>query len=164
MARDKLTDLHIRKAKPKEKLYKLSDGAGLQIWVFPDGAKRWRLAYTFSGKQKLHAIGVYPAVSLEQARAAKAEAKAALDEGVEPGAAKKAKELAKASATAHTFNALADEILDKARRENKAERTLDKSEWLLSLARPALGPRPVAEITAAEVLAVLRTVEIARKA
>lgn len=159
MAKDKLTDLQVRKAKAREKLYKLSDGGGLQLWVFPDEAKRWRLAYTFSGKQKVHALGVYPAVTLEQARAARDEAKAALANGMEPGVAKKAKEAAKASATAHTFNALADEILDKARRENKAERTLGKTEWLLKLARPALGPRPVAEITASEVLSVLRSVE-----
>jgi integrase len=159
MARNKLTDLEVRKAKPSEKLAKRSDGGGLQLWIYPDGAKRWRLAYSFDGKQKTYAIGVYPAVTLEQARAARDEAKASLAEGVEPRAARKAKEVAKVTAAGNTFGEIAEEILEKARREKKADRTLSKVEWLLSLARPALGSRPVAEITAREVLEVLRTIE-----
>jgi integrase len=161
MARDKLTDLQIRKAKPGEKLAKLSDGGGLQLWIYPDGAKRWRLAYTFAGKQKTHAIGVYPAVTLEQARIARDEAKAVIASGVEPGVARKASRAIKAAInnSPNTFDAIADELLAKKQREGRAEQTLAKIEWLLSLARPSIGSRPVAEITASEVLATLRTVE-----
>jgi integrase len=159
MARDKLTDLQIRKTKPREKLFKLSDGGGLQLWVTSDGAKYWRLAYELGGKQKTHAIGVYPAVTLESARSARDEAKGALADGIEPGAARKAKAAARLTTSANTFDAIASELLDKARRENKAERTLAKVEWLLSLARPLLGPRPIGEITASDVLEVLRSVE-----
>ncbi len=81
MARKQLTDLEIRKAKPREKLCKLSDGR-LQLWVTPDGTKYWRLAYELGGKQKVHAIGVYPKVTLEQARSVREEAEAALAEGL----------------------------------------------------------------------------------
>lgn len=154
-----LTDVEIRKAKPTSKLAKLSDGGGLQLWITSDGAKRWRLAYRFGGKQKLLAIGVYPAMGLKEAREAREAAKTLLTEGRDPSAAKRLAKYQQAAANTNTFNALADELLDKARRENKTDRTLNKIAWLLRLARPALGPRPIAEITAAEVLDTLRVVE-----
>jgi hypothetical protein len=70
-----LTDISVRAAKPRDRLFKLSDGGGLQLWITPDGAKRWRLAYRSNGKQKLLALGVYPAVGLKEARTARDEAK-----------------------------------------------------------------------------------------
>ncbi|HEY1943075.1 MAG TPA: Arm DNA-binding domain-containing protein [Roseiarcus sp.] len=63
-----LTDAAIRGAKPGEKLRKLSDGGGLQLWVTPDAAKRWRLDYRIGGKRKALSLGVFPAVSLREAR------------------------------------------------------------------------------------------------
>lgn len=159
MARDKLTDLEVRKKKPGEKLIKLSDGLGLQLWVYPDGAKRWRLAYTFAGKQKTHAIGVYPTVTLEQARVARDEARAWLAQGVEPGDARKAKAAAKAAADTNTFDIIAGELLKKKRREGKADRTITKFEWFMSFAKPAIGSKPMGEITAPDVLAILRPLE-----
>ena len=57
-----LTDLAIKRALTGPKIIKLSDGGGLQLWLTPDGAKRWRLAYRFGGAQKTFAIGVYPEV------------------------------------------------------------------------------------------------------
>lgn len=154
-----LTDMEIRAAKPGSRIVKLSDGGGLQLWVTPDGAKRWRLAYRLAGAQKTLALGVYPAMGLREAREAREEAKRTLAEGFDPAIAKRLAKAARAVASANTFAALADELLEKKRREQKAERTLNKLEWLLSLARPAIGPRPIAEITAPEILAVLRGVE-----
>jgi len=154
-----LTDIEIRKAKAGDRLAKLSDGGGLQLWIEPNGAKRWRLAYRFAGAQKLLAIGVYPSVGLKEARDARDEAKRLLANGQDPSLAKKLAKAANAAASANTFDAIADELLDKKRREAKAERTLDKLDWLLSLARPAIGGRPIGEITAPEVLSVLRAVE-----
>ena len=55
-----LTDLAIKRALPSAKIVKLSDGGGLQLWITPDGAKRWRIAYRFGGSQKTLAVGVYP--------------------------------------------------------------------------------------------------------
>jgi integrase len=154
-----LTDMEIRAAKPGARLVKLSDGGGLQLWIMPDGAKRWRFAYRFGGGQKLLAIGVYPAIGLREAREARDEARRRLAGGMDPSHAKQLAKAAKATASANTFDAIAIELLDKKRRELKADRTLGKLEWLLSLTRPALGARPIAEITATEVLAVLRGVE-----
>lgn len=154
-----LNDLEIRNAKPSDRLRKLSDGGGLQLWITPDGAKRWRLAYRFAGGQKLLAIGVYPAVGLKEARAARDEAKRLLADGQDPLAAKKIAKATRAQAVADTFEAIAQELLDKKRREEKAHRTLAKIEWLLELAKPAIGARPISEIRAPEVLRVLRAVE-----
>ncbi|ACK50507.1 integrase family protein [Methylocella silvestris BL2] len=154
-----LTDMEIRAAKPSARIVKLSDGGGLQLWLMPDGAKRWRLAYRFAGGQKLLAIGVYPAIGLREAREAREGAKRILAEGNDPSLAKKLAKAAKATASANTFDAVSTELLDKKRREGKAERTLDKLGWLFSLARPAIGVRPIAEISAREILAVLRSVE-----
>lgn len=153
-----LNDLQIRKAKPGAKLAKLSDGGGLQLWIMPKGQKYWRVAYRAGGRQKVLAIGVYPAVGLKEARAARDAAKRLLAAGLDPSEVRRADRAAKA-AISHTFDAMAKELLGKKRREGKAERTLLKIEWLLSLARPSLGARPISEITAFEVLATLRAVE-----
>ena len=154
-----LTELQVRSAKPQAKIAKLSDGGGLQLWVTPDGAKRWRLAYRFGGGQKLLAIGVYPSIGLKDARAARDRAKRLLANGVDPSEAKKQAKIEKANAAENNFAAIASELVDKKRREGKAGVTVSKTEWLLSLAAPTLGSRPIKEITTPEILAALRTVE-----
>jgi integrase len=155
-----LTDMEVRTAKPGPRLIKLSDGGGLQLWITPDGAKRWRFSYRFGRAQMTLAVGVYPATGLRDARDAREEARKLLAGGVDPSLKRKLDKAAKVAASANTFDAIASELLEKKRREAKADRTLEKLEWLLSLARPTLGPRPVAEITAPEVLSVLRVVEV----
>ncbi len=85
-----LTDFAIKRALPGPKIIKLSDGGGLQLWITPDGAKRWRLAYRFGGVQRTFAIGVYPEVGLKDARDARQVAKRALAHGQDPSQVKKA--------------------------------------------------------------------------
>ena len=154
-----LTELQVRSAKPQLKIAKLSDGGGLQLWVTPDGAKRWRLAYRFAGGQKLLAIGVYPSVGLKEARTAREKARRLLADRVDPSEVRKQAKIEKANAADNTFAAIAAELVDKKRREQKAVVTVAKSEWLLGLALPALGNRAIREIAAPEILAVLRTVK-----
>jgi integrase len=154
-----LTELQVRSAERESKIVKLSNGGGLQLWVTPDVAKRWRLAYRFAGGQKLLAIGVYPVVGLKEARTARGNAKRLLAEGVDPSEAKKQTKIERAKSAENTFAAIASELVDKKRRERKAAVTVSKTEWLLSLAMPALGNRPIKEITAPDILTVLRTVE-----
>jgi integrase len=155
-----LTDRAIRAAKTIGTITKLSDGGGLQLWITPDAAKRWRLAYRYNGRQKTLAIGVYPTVSLQDAREARDQAKRLLAAGQDPTLTKRLARMSKIAASANTFDAIADELLEKKRREAKAERTTSKVEWLLNFARHDLGARPVAEITAPEILRVLRSVEV----
>ena len=154
-----LTEMEVRNAKPGAKIAKLSDGGGLQLWISPDGAKRWRLAYRFNETQKTLAIGVYPSVGLKDAREARESAKRFLADGQDPAFARKQAKAAKVAASANTFAALTDEYLTKKRREGKAETTLGKLEWLLGLAMGEMGARPISEITSPEVLAVLRRIE-----
>lgn len=154
-----LTDAAIRAAKGTEKVRKLSDGGGLHLLVTPQGARLWRMHYRFGGKQKTLAFGGYPAVALADARARRDEAKRLLAAGVDPAAQRRSEKAAQVTAAANTFAAVADEYVDKLRQEGRAEATLVKVDWLLGFARPALGARPIQEVTAAEVLAVLRRVE-----
>ena len=158
-----LTELAVRSAKAEGRITKLSDGGGLQLWVTGDGAKRWRLAYRYAGGQKVLAIGVYPAVGLKDARTARQDAKRLLSEGIDPSSAKRQAKAAQASSAANTFEAIGAELVHKKRREGKAANTVAKSEWLLSLALPAIGARPIKEITAPDILAVLRKVELRGK-
>lgn len=159
-----LTDTAIRAAKPAEKPYKVSDSKGLYLYVQPSGSKLWRLAYRFNGKQLTLALGAYgkgaDEVSLEAAREAMRKAKALLKEGIDPGQQRKLDKITAATAAADTFNILADEYIDKLEREGKhAPQTLEKTKWLIGLARPDLGNRPISQIMAPEVLATLRKVE-----
>jgi integrase len=155
-----LNDAAIRAAKPDaEMTVKLSDGGGLQLWVKPSGARLWALAYRFGGKQKKLSLGQYPSIGLKDARKARDEAKRALGSGIDPGQQKRREKLNKRAAEANTFEAIASELIEKKRREGKARVTVEKADWLIRLARPSLGARPIAEITSAEILAAIRPVE-----
>lgn len=154
-----LTDLQVRKLRATPKASKVSDGGGLYLMVTPQGSKLWRMAYRFAGKQKTLAIGPYPTVSLERAREVRSAAKRLLGEGVDPSEAKKAEKRQRKLAAENTFQAIADEYIEKLRREGRAPATLVKVEWLLGLADPFLGHRPISSISSAEVLDVLRRVE-----
>ena len=154
-----LTDVHIRNAKPKGKPTKIADGGGLHLMVTPQGSKLWRLAYRFGGKQKTLAIGAYPIISLEKAREARSAAKKYLADGIDPNDAKKAEKRQQKLSSENTFQAVAEEWVQKLRREGRAPSTLTKIEWLLGFANPIIGRRPIAGISSAEVLEVLRRVE-----
>ena len=154
-----LTDVQIRNVKPGARPVKISDGGGLHLLVTTRGSKLWRLAYRYSGKQKTLAIGAYPAVSLEKARSARLVAKRQLADGIDPSDAKRAEKRQELQAGQDTFQAVADEWMEKLRREGRAASTLSKTEWLLAFALPSLGRRPIAAISSAEVLDVLRRVE-----
>ena len=153
-----LTDLECRKTKPTDKLVKLSDMGGVQLWIFPNGSKLWRFAYRFGGKQKSLALGRYPEMTLLKARIARDDAKLQLTEGTDPGHARRMERLER-EYPGDSFDVVAKEYVDKLRREGRTEATLSKTEWLLDFARPALGPLSVKAIRPVDVLAVLRTVE-----
>lgn len=86
-----LTDVQIKKLKPKDKEYKRSDGHGLFIIIKPNGNKKWRKKYYFNGKERTYTIGDYPAISLKEARIKRAEIEALLNEGQDPSFVKKRK-------------------------------------------------------------------------
>jgi len=154
-----LTPVAIRNAKPRSKAYKLADTAGLYLLIKPDGARYWRLKYRFAGKEKLLALGVYPDVTLAEARDDRDAAKRQLRDGVDPVADRKARKLQDKHLHANTFKAVAEEWLAKQRPRwtpGHAERVKRSIEADLY---PALGGRPIAELRAPELLAALRRIE-----
>lgn len=155
-----MTDSKLRNLKPRGKLYRLADGGGLCIEVHPSRARYWRFRYRFADKQKMLSLGVYPEVSLAEARERRDAARAILREGVDPSAKRKREKRQERVAAANSFEAVAEEWMA---RQDVAEITAEKNRWLLSFALPDLGKRPIAEITPRELLDVLRKVEATGK-
>lgn len=154
-----LTDIKIKTAKPKDKPYKLADGEGMYLLVNINGSKYWRMKYRIAGKEKILSIGVYPDISLADARAKRTEARKILASGGDPSEAKKEEKLALQISLENTFEALArewhssksdrwslryrDEIID----------TFEKDIF------PHIGKRPIADIKPMEVVETLRKIE-----
>jgi integrase len=153
-----LTDTAVRASKPRERLFKLSDAGGLHLLVKPNGAKAWRLAYRYGGKQKTLSLGMYPVVTLATARSRREEAKKLLDEGVDPSLRRKLEKIARSCAI-NSFRSVAEQLIEKHRKEGRAQATLEKNSWLLEVAYDAFGNRPIGEITPVELLAALRRFE-----
>lgn len=154
-----LSDAAIRRLKPREKQYKVSDFDGLFVLVRPNGARLWQFKYRIAGKEKLLSIGPYPETSLAQARVSRDAARSMVARGVDPSEAKQERKRQNQLQDRLTFAAQAREYLSKVRQEGRAETTMRKLEWLLAMAIEDLGDRPIADITAPEVLRCLRKVE-----
>lgn len=158
-----LSDTAVRNARPAEKPQKLSDERGLYLLVTPAGGKLWRFKYRFAGREKLLAFGAYPEVPLKLARERRDEARAKLARGVDPGAER--------SAARHTasgaggFEAVAREWHKKQAARSEAEGGWTPSHATTVMRRlerdvfPWLGAKPVADVTAPDILACLARVE-----
>jgi integrase len=155
MAINKLTHPVLRAAKPHEKPYKLGDGGGLYLLVTPNGALWWRLKYQFEGREKLLSLGVYPRVSLQEARAMRDDAKKGIANGINPSAKRQAEKFS----TANTFEAVGREWLSL-QEKKLAPATYAKAAWTLeTLVYPYIGSRPIAKLGATDVLKVLKRIE-----
>jgi len=153
-----LSDTKIRGVRPSKRPIKIFDGGGLFLLVTPQGSKLWRLKYRHEGKEKLISLGAYPEISLADARQRRDEARRQIAHGIDPGAVRKAQKQAETEET-ETFEVIAREWHVKfaptwteghaATIESRLERDLF----------PWIGNRPIAEIKAPELLAVLRRVE-----
>jgi integrase len=154
-----LTDVAIRKAKPGEKTVKLFDGGGLYLEITPAGGKWWRLKYRYNGKEKRISLGVYPDVGLKEARDRRDSSRKLLANEVDPSENRKAMKAGRLERSANSFEVVAREWFAKhapswaASHANKIIRRLERDLF------PWLGPRPIAEITAPELLASLRRIE-----
>lgn len=154
-----LTQLAITAAKPQAKPYKLGDGGGLYLLVEPSGSKSWRFRYKIRGKENMLSFGVFPIVTLAKARARRDEAKRTIAEGKDPAQKRREDKLAAAVSASNTFGVIAEEYIAKLKDEGAAESTFDKNAWLLlDLAAP-LRNRPIAELTPAEILDLLKRIE-----
>ncbi len=122
-----LSALAVSKAQVRDKAYKLNDADGLYLLVTPRGGRYWRLNYRLSGRYKTLALGVYPKVSLADARTARDKARSALAAGEDPFARKKRDKLIASLSSATTFKDIAEEWLAKVEKEGRAEVTLGRS-------------------------------------
>ncbi len=155
-----LTDRVIQtKAKPADKPFKLTDGHGLHLLVKPNGGRYWRLQYRMAGKQKTLALGVYPEVSLKEAREKQAEARKLIRNGIDPAEMKREQKRQKRAKAENTFENIAREWYE----QQKGLWTSDHAHYVLgSLEKevfPYIGSKPIDDITAPEILEVVRRVE-----
>lgn len=155
----KLNARQVDAAKPREKPYKLADGAGLYLEVVPSGSRYWRMKYRFNGKEKRMAFGVYPAVSLAQARALRDEAKKKLAEGIDPSFAKKEEKLVRDVQLNNTFQAVALEWHGTKVSRWSEGYASDIIEAFNKDIFPYIGQQPVNEIKPLVLLNVLRRME-----
>ncbi|MES2444000.1 MAG: integrase arm-type DNA-binding domain-containing protein [Pseudomonadota bacterium] len=154
-----LSAVAVRNAKGGERAYKLSDSGGLHLFVQPNGGRYWRCAYRWDGQQRTAAFGVYPDVSLADAREKRDAMRKLLAAGKDPRQVAIEEKLAARLEAAVTFRIVADEWLAKCEREGLADITMYKKRWLLDFAHPKLGDRPVNRISAHELYEMLRGVE-----
>ncbi|MDO6563854.1 integrase arm-type DNA-binding domain-containing protein [Amphritea sp. 1_MG-2023] len=154
-----LTDPKIKQAKPKDKDYKLSDARGLYLLVTKKGAKYWRLKYRFAGSEKLLSLGVYPSVTLKQARKKADLAKEQLEQGIDPSQAKKAKKVEIATAQANNFEAIA---LEWHKQQSAKWSESYTAKVLRAIERdlfPYIGSLPLDQISPPQLLAVFKRIE-----
>ncbi|MDZ7896286.1 MAG: integrase arm-type DNA-binding domain-containing protein [Sphingobium sp.] len=151
-----LTDTAIRKAKPKEKPYKVSDSQGLYLLVNPKGSKLWRVKYRMNGVERKLALGSYPEITLAEARSARDAARRQLAHSIDPNFVKRQERIEAGIRASNSFSSVAQELIEKKAREGMAEPTLAKMRWFVKLLGNDYGKRPVAEITPQELLHELR--------
>ncbi|MBN8776011.1 tyrosine-type recombinase/integrase [Thiomonas arsenitoxydans] len=154
-----LTDTTIRNAKPGAKSIKLFDERGLYLEITPPGGKLWRLKYSFGGKEKRLSFGAYPDVSLKAAREKRDDARRMLADGIDPSEARKAAKARALQMAEDSFEAIAMEWAKRhlaARSESHRTRVIRRLEREVF---PFLGKKPIASITAPDILAVLRKIE-----
>jgi integrase len=153
-----LTDTAIKKTRPADKPFKLYDGRGLYLLVQPNGAKYWRLKYRFSEKEKVLALGVYPEVTLAEAREQCLQARKLIGKGVDPVAAKQAAKRQHQAQCGHSFENIAREWHAKQGRwtADHAHRVLSSLEKEIF---PWIGAKPIGEITAPVIVDVVGRVE-----
>lgn len=153
-----LTDTAIRKAKPTGKVQRLFDGGGLYLEISPAGGKLWRLKYRHGGKEKRLAFGTYPDTSLASARDKRDAARKLLAAGVDPGEHRKAEKAAGDDRAANSFEVVAREWLGKhsptwaASHGDKIAARLERDLF------PWIGRRPIADITAKDLLATINRI------
>ena len=150
-----LTEVAIRAARAAQRPYKVSDEKGLYLLVKPNGARLWRYKYRHAGIEKLLAIGRYPDVSLREARDRRDDARKLVANHVDPSLRKRIER----EGRGNTFAAVGEEWLETKRVSLSASTWQRDRDQLVKIVGPYLGKRPIAEIEAPELLAVLKRLE-----
>ena len=154
-----LTDSAARNAKPAAKTVRMFDRDGLYLEISPRGGKWWRLKYRFAGKEKRVSLGVYPEVNLKKARARTIDARQLLDAGVDPSENRRAAKAAQLEGAANSFEVVTREWIEQQMKswvKGHGERILTRFERDIF---PWIGARPMADLTAPELLTTVRRIE-----
>jgi len=154
-----LTDAKVRTAKPEAAPIKMADGGGLYLEVRVTGAKLWRYRYRIAGKENVFAIGEYPVVSLAEARAEHAKARALVSSGVHPSYNRKVERLSNLVANANTFEAVANEWIAKKATNWTPYYQRQVVNVLGADVFPHIGKLPIRSVTAAHLLEIIRRIE-----
>lgn len=158
-----LTDSSIRSLKPRDKAYKVADEKGLYLLVTPAGGKLWKLKFRNAvGTEKKLSLGSYPELGLKDARRLRDEARSTLVSGVDPAEKKQFDKVTAKIKADNSFSVVAKTYIEKNKRDGKADATVRKREWFLSLVEKAIGSRPIADIQPIEVLNAVRPYEAAK--
>lgn len=155
-----LGDTFVRQVKPlgKPAGESYADGGGMYLLVKPSG-KYWRMDYRFGGKRKTLAFGVYPAVTLAQARRRRDEAKALLATGQDPSEAKREEKITKQIASGNTFEKIAEQWLKATAADRKPNTNVKIESWLSKDVLPLIGKQSITLLGPRDVLAVARRIE-----
>lgn len=154
-----LTELECKHAKPKEKAYRLSDGQGMYLEVSPNGSKYWRLKYRHLGRERRLAFGVYPEVSLSEARDKRMEARKLIRNDIDPGQHRQDKRRKAIEESQNTFEAIAKLWFDhKSKGLSTRYNTFMWGRIEKDLI-PVLGKKPITAITTLDVIDALKRVE-----
>jgi len=155
----KLTARQVSTARPMEKAYKLADGGGLYLLVNPNGSRYWRMKYRYAGKEKLLSIGVFPDVTLAEAREKRVEAKRMLAAGNDPSVAKQAAKEERAREVNNSFELLALEWHEHKKPNWSSGYADDILEYLRKDIFPYIGKKAITDIKPMDMLSVLRKME-----
>src|ERR1035437_2393631 len=154
-----LTDTEIRRSKPAEKSYKLSDSGGLHLFVTPSGGRLWRWKYRFKGAEKQMSFGPYPALSLADARDRRDAARKRLVNGIDPMAERMAEKTAVKVATEHTFEKIAELWLQHWHGNKSARHAATTRNRLKANVYPVLGATPIAEVEPMDLVQLAKGIE-----
>ncbi|WP_109391304.1 tyrosine-type recombinase/integrase [Proteus cibi] len=155
----KLTDMAIKKAKPREKVYSLGDGNGLSLIVEPNGSKGWRFRYQFNGKSKMISLGIYPVITLNEAREKRDDARRLVANGTDPAEARKEERNKASGQSENTFKKITLEWYEGRKDRWSEGYRDDMMEAFENDVFPYIGDRPIAEIKPLELLEVLSIME-----
>ena len=154
-----LNDMQIRRAKPEAKAYTLGDGQGLSLLIEPNGSKSWRFRYRFGGKPKMISLGVYPTITLADARSRRDDARKLVAEGKNPSEVRKEQKIALQPESESSFEMIANEWHQMKSAKWSQGYASDIMEAFQNDIFPYIGARPVSEIKPLELLNVLRKIE-----
>ncbi|EPH3134550.1 tyrosine-type recombinase/integrase [Klebsiella pneumoniae] len=154
-----LNDMQIRRAKPEAKAYTLGDGQGLSLLIEPNGSKSWRFRYRYAGKHKMISLGVYPTITLADARSRRDDARKLVAEGKNPSEVRKEQKIALQTESESAFEKIATEWHQMKSAKWSAGYASDIMEAFQNDIFPYVGTRPIGEIKPLELLNVLRKIE-----